>query len=577
MMKYRIIWICCLFCTTLFAQQKKNFFVAPLGNDTNTGLSANFPLQSINTAIRMAKPGDTVFLLPGVYREKIQFTRTKGLPDSCIYLYGYLPAHGSEKPVIDGGAPVPGMDLSNNWIELTGAAWIEIGNLCFRNGWTDPVRVDKSSFISFKNCDFTGGRKLILATGSKTHHLLVENCSWDQGGERLWTIEKDSLGVDAWLSMHHLLMGYYNGSLVDSRATGGSFVIRGNHISYAYNGIRFTSKKGYDANVEIYNNTLVNIRDNDFEPEHYAYNMHIYHNRSHNIHKTFSVDDVAGGYIYYYGNTVTNDSTEWAKKICSGFWKVYGGTDSLSYPLYAFNNSFFGYGKAFNAMEKNARQLKHFNNAYFFGGADAWVLQYIDPTNEFDYDLSNKPWSATMVGNHFEQHGKIADPQFADPLHGNLLPAANSPVIDAGKIMVLKEFGWTQSFHGSAPDIGAYENGELADGPAFRFRIPENPKAAYIETPRIVKYKTAGHQLHIYFSDAMDPSTVSTETVLVMLNGKRAPVNKTGFSDDNYELVIDTKAFPAQAQIAISFLKMPRSISGQKLSYWASAIPVINQ
>jgi hypothetical protein len=557
---------------TVCAQHaSKNIFVSPQGNDNNKGFSNTIPVKTIAAGIRLAAPGDTIYLLAGKYREKINFDHKKGIPEKPIYLYGH-PSAGDQKVLIDGGAKVPAMELNNNWIEFKNAAWIEIGNLSFRDGWTDPIRIDNSSYLSFKHCDFYGGRKVILGTGIETHHILVENCKWNQGGERLWTIEKDSLGVDAWLSMHHELMGYYNGSLVDSRASGGSFVIRNNFITNAYNGIRFTSKKGYDANVEIYNNVLVNIRDNDFEPEHYAYNMHIYHNRSRNIHKSLSVDDVAGGYIYYYGNTVTMDSSAWAKEICSGFWKIYGGVDSLIYPLYAFNNSFFTYGKAFNSMEKNARQFKHFNNAYYFAGPEAWVLKIVDPSNEFDNDISNQPWSNTMKENRFERNGKIANPGFIDPLHGNFQLQKNSPAIDAGRIMKFKEFDWTQTYTGKAPDIGAYENGQLVDGPAFRFRVPENAKFVYKEMPRIVKYKTNGTALILYFSEAINPASLSANTILLKNNGKNVSVQTISFPNNKYELVIQANGNINQKNITIQFTKMPTGLNGQTATGWASAI-----
>ncbi|MBS1564413.1 MAG: hypothetical protein JST39_08480, partial [Bacteroidetes bacterium] len=229
--------------------QGKARFVSPGGEQQGNGLSIDHPLHSITSAIRLSAPGDTVYLIPGIYREMIKIEDVHGLPENPIHICGYP---SDSLPMIDGGAPRPSMDVTWNWIECRNASWITFNGIGFRNGWTDPIRLEASSWISFQNCYFYGGRKVILATGAETHHVLVEYCHWDQGGERLWTIDKDSLGVDAWLSMHHQLMGYYNGSLVDSRASGGSFVIRHNYIQNAYNGIRFTSKKGFDANAEIY-------------------------------------------------------------------------------------------------------------------------------------------------------------------------------------------------------------------------------------------------------------------------------------------------------------------------------------
>ncbi len=561
-----------LYGSLLYGQ--KNIYVGPSGNNQADGTTAKTPVRSFSEAIKRVNAGDTIYVLPGTYREKMIFDQKRGLPEKYIYVYG---ASATGKPLIDGGATVPAMELSNNWIELNQSAWIELGNLSFVNGWTDPIRVNASSYISFRNCDFKGGRKVILATGAETHHLLVEGCSWDQGGEALWTLEKDILGVDAWLSMHHELMGYYNGTLVDSRASGGSFVIRNNRIQNAYNGIRLTSKKGFDANMEVYDNTLNNIRDNDFEPEHYAFNLHIYHNRSHNIHKTLSVDDVAGGYIYYYGNTISMDADEWSKKICSGFNKIYGGVDSLTYPFYIFNNSFFGYGKNFNAMEHKARQLKHFNNSYFFAGQDGWVLKYVDATNEFDYDISNKPWPESISVNNKETHGRIADVLYRNAAKSDLRSKSNSPSKDAGRIMSFPELGWSQSYLGNAPDIGAYEGNERVEGPPFRFRVPDSAQFHYNERPRMVRYRVAGKKLFVYFSYPIHPSSITPLTILLGSKGKRIAVYASSFPDNPYELVIETKTKVDASSLSLGFTSLPMGTNQMPATYWASVLPLFTR
>ncbi|MBS1566049.1 MAG: glycoside hydrolase family 88 protein, partial [Bacteroidetes bacterium] len=332
------------------------------------------------------------------------------------------------------------------------------------------------------------------------------------------------------------------------------------------------SKKGFDANAEIYDNELHNIRDNDFEPEHYAYNMHIYHNRSYNIHKTMSVDGTGGGYIYYYGNIVSMDSSEWAKKICTGFWKIYAGEDSLEYPMYAFNNSFSGYGKAFNVMEGHARMLKHYNNAYHFAGPGDWVMNLPDKTNDFDYDMSNRPWSATMRTAGFEKHGKIADPLY-DDAH-SLTLSKKSPAIDAGKIMSFPELGWKQTYKGKAPDIGAYDNRELVDGPPFRFRMPPGAAFSYKERPRIVRYKKAGNTLTLWFSAPLNPATVHASAIHIVENGSDIAVRKCSFPHNPYELVMEMEG-AAFIDFAIAFDTLPVGSNGQPVTYWASALRMI--
>ncbi|MES2374045.1 MAG: hypothetical protein V4557_15800 [Bacteroidota bacterium] len=568
-MRYTNVILLCFCCHFV---QARTVYVSPKGNDRAKGDHPSHALRSINTAIGFAGSGDTVLLLEGIYKETIRIIARKGETEKPVIISGK-----NSRTIIDGGAPQPGMDLKHHWIELENTSWIVFENISFTNGWTDPVRVNNSSYISFRNCRFNGGRKVILATGANTHHVLVEDCYWDQGGNKLWKLDKDIRGVDAWLSMHHELMGYYNGSLIDSRASGGSFVIRRNKITNAYNGIRFTSKKGFDANIEVYENDISNIRDNDFEPEHYAFNLHIYHNRSHNIHKTLSVDDVAGGYIYYYGNTITMDSTPWAKKICSGFSKIYGGVDSLTYPLYFFNNSFFGYGKAFNAMEHTARMLKHFNNAYYFAGDHGFVLEYIDPTNAFDNDVSNKPWPKNISFSKLERNGVVGDVRFRNVFKRDLHLLPGSAAIDAGKQMIFPELGWQQSFTGKTVDAGAYENNELTEGPAFRFRKPENAAFDYTETPRIVRYKTDGNKLHLFFSDSMDAGSLSVAGIQIYCKQKAANIKNTVLSESGYEWIIETTEVLSKNEVAVCFTKLPVSTHGGVYTNWAAAIPIIHK
>ena len=110
-------------------------------------------------------------------------------------------------------------------------------------------------------------------------------------------------------------MGYFNGSLIDFNGTGGSIVIRNNEIIHSYNALRWRGEKGHDTNIEIYDNEISYARDNDFEPEYYTYNLHIYHNFSHNMHRNLSIDNIKGGEIFYYGNVITTDNDPWTQEI----------------------------------------------------------------------------------------------------------------------------------------------------------------------------------------------------------------------------------------------------------------------
>ncbi|MEO8400006.1 MAG: hypothetical protein ABI550_09370, partial [Ignavibacteriaceae bacterium] len=405
------------------------------GNDNNNGLSIEESYKSINKAVGFSEEGDTIFILPGTYNEIISFEDKNGILEKNINLLGFS-SDEKDFPVIDGGDVNPTADSSSYWILINNSSWIKIGKIKFKNAWSYPILLKNSSYITFDRCYFWGGKRVINAEGNLTNHLLIENCFWDQGGKYLWQIDKDSSGVEAWLSMHHENMGYFNGSLIDFHGTGGSIIIRNNKIINAYNALRWRGEKGYDSNIEIYNNDISYVRDNDFEPEYYTYNLHIYHNFSHNIHRTLSIDNVEGGNIFYYGNVITTDNDPWTQKICVNFWKIYGKENNLDYPLFAFNNSFYEVGDAFRVDVGNLLNVKHFNNAYFFSLPDnGWVLDKWDSTDEFDYDISNKKWPKNIINNSQEKNGKIKDIKFVDPLNKDLHLQKASPGIDAGKII----------------------------------------------------------------------------------------------------------------------------------------------
>ena len=551
----------------------KNYYVSNNGNNHNTGLSKSEAFNSINRAVEMTQPGDTVFVMPGKYSEVITVSDKIGEPEKPVCILGYSKSK-NDYPIIDGGAKRPSNNAAFEWMYIKNSSWIVIGRMKFINGWTYPIIVENSSYLTFDNCRFFGGKRVVSATGLLTHHLLIENSYWDQGGDFLWKVKKDSLGNPAWLSMHHLAMGYFNGSLIDFHGTGGSVVIRDNTIINAYNAIRWRGVKGYDSNIEIYGNHISRCRDNDFEPEYYTYNLFIYHNFSHNIHRTLSVDNVEGGDIYYFGNVITTDDNAWTRTVCTSFGKIYAGERKPSLPLYVFNNSFYGVAQAYKTDGGLTSYLHHNNNAYYFVLDNGFIINTWDGTDEFNYDISNLKWPANIIKHKQEQNGKVCNIMYAKPGKGDLRLRKDSPGIDAGKVMSFKQFGWMQSFAGNAPDIGAYENGKLMKGPAFRFIIPPGGNVPYKEKPRIVRSNINGKELTVYFSAEINPSTLKKNNVLLFLNNKPAEIKSLSFGKDNYKVNIKTGRELAGAKISISFKRMPYGINGEQATYWASAIGI---
>ena len=73
--------VCLLGFSLAFVLGGAEFYVSPAGNNKNPG-SAKAPFKTIAFAASRAKPGDTVKIGPGIYREQITFRKSgkKGAP-----------------------------------------------------------------------------------------------------------------------------------------------------------------------------------------------------------------------------------------------------------------------------------------------------------------------------------------------------------------------------------------------------------------------------------------------------------------------------------------------------------------
>ena len=66
--------------------QAATYYISESGNDQNTGTKER-PYRTINRGAAMAMPGDTVYVMEGVYRERVVPPRS-GLPGKPILFLG---------------------------------------------------------------------------------------------------------------------------------------------------------------------------------------------------------------------------------------------------------------------------------------------------------------------------------------------------------------------------------------------------------------------------------------------------------------------------------------------------------
>jgi len=598
----------------------KSIYVSPEGDDSNSGLSEGAPLKGIAYALTLSAPGDEVRLLPGTYEGKVFIEDIHGSPENPITIMG----HSTSDPAIIDGGGTPDRWARNYGIQLAASSWIDIENIRFQNCWARVIELWCVEFISIRGCYFDEGQYPIYLLGdTANHHILVEDCYWE-GDERIYTTWD-------WAALHHGDKYDYNGSFFAAEG-GTNFVIRYNIIKNAFDGIQWLGHKGFDqcdeslfwyndqgdlvrerpividrrgnTNFEIYGNLMVNTRDNAIEPEQRTANLHIYNNVMINSHAFISIDHVQGGPIYFYGNVgyMTEDTAEpWTifkLRECDAAWGSDDECYELSEPFYVFNNSWYANSMAIGGGgDFVTRHLKHYNNAYYFSqdyyhlDVQNWGVGY-----EFDYDFSNVAFPNTVLNNGGEIHGIVGDPKFADMVNGDFRLRSNSPCIDQGKALE----GLTQSYEGSAPDIGAYEGDKLVEGPPFVWMDPgekecfigreyrhtiyewnedhtvqhfvseiyrDYSNSPYIEKPRIVRHKIDGNSLILWFSLALNPSTVDAQNIFLSNNALvTVSVDETG----RKMTIHSDKAFNEDVQL--NFEPLPLGVNGDSATFWASTI-----
>lgn len=291
-----------------------------------TGRIIPVDASSLSAALANAAPGDTLLLQPGIYPDRLQVDRVRGLPSQPITVRGQ---HGA---IIDGGRRFADFRLEANrearrvqrkgeypgvyriadqaqW-SFSRCEWLTIEDLEFRGCWPTCIYLSDCRALSFVHLAMQEGSFAFYATGASTRGILVERCQWIQDtspSHDLWS----SIG---WKKVHDDTpvrdddARAYDGDFFRAYAIGGGVTIRDNMISDAFNGVHLFNDEdrpstNLNRDVWIYRNTFVRIRDNPIEPEVGAFNWWCFHNDFHNCHAWFSLELAIAAHIYVFGNT----------------------------------------------------------------------------------------------------------------------------------------------------------------------------------------------------------------------------------------------------------------------------------
>ncbi|WP_043586009.1 right-handed parallel beta-helix repeat-containing protein [Geminisphaera colitermitum] len=534
------------------------------------------PAEAITRAIAAAAPGDIIQLQPGTYHGTVRVTRS-GEPERPLIIAG-IASGTTTKPVIDGGAE-PGSRKRNQAFAFENVSWVTLQDVEIRNAWTDAITINDSSYISILRCDILEtGQHAISARGDRSHHILIDACKWTQD-TRVYTTWD-------WAELHHGVFKHYNGGIYGGGAAAGGAVIRHNNAGYGFNGLRWWlgeatgAQARHQSNIEIYDNHFHHFRDNVIEPENFTWNLHVYHNRLDSCPRgVFSIDGVAGGEIYIYGNTGRWDQ-DGATEVRA--WTVYKFADynkkeTLNYPLHIYHNS-FAYGAAFargSKVRKADDHLRHFNNAYTHqGDSHLGLIEWPGQDCQFDHDISSAPFQPDVSAAGYETHGIAAtDPKFVDPARNDYRTAPDSAARDAGKIID----GFTLWHTGRAPDAGAYDGDQPVYGPPFLYREPPGG-ALYKERPRIVRIFARDTTLAVFFSTPLEPASLTPKTIQLKAGTTPLTVRSARFplADQTQAVLLELDALPADAtQLDITFATLPRGLNGESGTMWAADTRVV--
>jgi hypothetical protein len=142
----------------------KHWVVRPDGSDSAAG-TADAPFRTIGHAASMTRPGDTVWIGEGVYRESV--TVTGGNAEAWIS-FRRIPG---ERPVLEGdGRLSTGLTIQNT-------GFVEIRGLTVRNFRYDGIACRRTGPVTIRECELyrNGSAGVTLNFTDYKAQLLVEN------------------------------------------------------------------------------------------------------------------------------------------------------------------------------------------------------------------------------------------------------------------------------------------------------------------------------------------------------------------------------------------------------------------
>jgi hypothetical protein len=128
-------------------------------------------------------------------------------------------------------------------------------------------------------------------------------------------------------------------------------------------------------------------------------------------------------------------------------------------------------------------------------------------------------------------------------------------------------------YSGNAPDIGAFENNQLVQGPLFRFESFPHAKEKN-EFPRITGYRLHDHLLEVHFSIPMDPKSFTRNRLFLSSEDRLIQLTAGELSGDGFVSRFQLEEKPTGAIKSLIIRNRLKAKNGNLLTNWATALPV---
>ena len=151
------------------AVRAQPWYVSATGSDSGSGTALN-PFRTIEKAVTVVQPGQTIFIKGGTYNLVTPISLTKnGTETAPISMF----ANPGERPVLNfSGQPLDG---SNRGIRLTGSYW-HIKGIDVTSAGDNGMKIEGGSHNIIENCAFYRNRDSGLQIDGGASYNTVKNC-----------------------------------------------------------------------------------------------------------------------------------------------------------------------------------------------------------------------------------------------------------------------------------------------------------------------------------------------------------------------------------------------------------------